>query len=199
MLHKCLTVALFLFSFTSVHAQEITLGSSVFLNSTSFDFEGNSNANSQLATAQNTIEIGLTYDLSDVIWVQHRAAFNKQVHEVAQLFEYSYIYSFAAIQNNLCFNANDHFYFGVGVPVNVSLEATQFNNFGSIDLLVEKNAPPALIGYTALIGYKTNLTEKIRIHFDLSRNHFLNSLDNDPGQQLTVKSYVISLKAAFSL
>ena len=69
MLHKCLTVALFLFSFTSVHAQEITLGSSVFLNSTSFDFEGNSNANSQLATAQNTIEIGLTYDLSDVISV----------------------------------------------------------------------------------------------------------------------------------
>jgi hypothetical protein len=56
-----------------------------------------------------------------------------------------------------------------------------------------------LYGYTALVGYKTQVSEKLTVLFDVSRNHFLNSMDNDPGQKLIAKSYVISLKAAFSL
>ena len=197
--HFCCALLVLVFGITSSYAQQVSVGSNVFLNSTTFDFDGNTNPNSQFASAQNTLELGFSYGLSDKLWVQHRVAYNKQMHEVEQLFEYSYIYSFAALQNNLCFNTNEHWYVGVGVPLNFTLEATQFNNFGSLDLLAEDNMPSMLYGYTALVGYKTQVNEKLAVLFDVSRNHFLNSMDKDPGQQLIAKSYVFSLKAAFSL
>jgi hypothetical protein len=195
----CCALFLLVFGITSSYAQQVSVGSNVFLNSTTFDFDGNTNPNSQFASAQNTLELGFSYGLSDKLWVQHRVAYNKQMHEVEQLFEYSYIYSFAALQNNLCYNTNEHWYVGVGVPLNFTLEATQFNAFGSLDLLAEENMPSMLYGYTALVGYKTQVSEKLTVLFDVSRNHFLNSMDNDPGQKLIAKSYVFSLKAAFNL
>jgi hypothetical protein len=48
---NCCVLLLLVFGTTGIHAQQLSIGSNVFLNSTTFDFDGNTNPNSQFASA----------------------------------------------------------------------------------------------------------------------------------------------------
>jgi hypothetical protein len=78
------------------------------------------------------------------------------------------------------------------------LQAYQSNQIGTIDLLDVGNAPTFLYGYSIVIGYKKNITDKLHIYLDLTRNAYFNSLDNDVDQNLMAQSYVFSIKMALS-
>ena len=78
------------------------------------------------------------------------------------------------------------------------LNAYQSNQTGTIDLLEVGNAPTILYGYSIVIGFKKEITDKLFIYLDLTRNAYLNSLDNDADQNLMAQSYVFSIKMALS-
>jgi|SaaInlV_120m_DNA_3_1039746.scaffolds.fasta_scaffold09646_1 hypothetical protein len=196
---KSSLLAFFLIISSSVFSQEIIIGPQLYMNSTTFKVDGTTLSNPGFATAHSTLTGGLGYRLSNKVFAQHNFMYFKQVHDANQFEEFSYLYSYVGMHNNILFSPANKWYFGAGVPISYTLNARQSNGFGSLDLLAEGNTPEFNAGYNAILGYKQQISDTFTIYFDCTRTHFLQSLDNDPGQKLIAKSYAISFKAAFRL
>ena len=196
---KSSLLAFFLIISSSVFSQEIIIGPQLYMNSTTFKVDGTTLSNPGFATAHSTLTGGLGYRLSNKVFAQHNFMYFKQVHDAYQFEEFSYRYCYFGIHNNILFSPANKWYFGAGVPISYTLNARQSNGFGSLDLLAEGNTPEFNAGYNAILGYKQQISDTFTIYFDCTRTHFLQSLDNDPGQKLIAKSYAISFKAAFRL
>ena len=190
----------FTFSFTQLaFSQEITTGIGLFMNGTNFKSDLTNNIQPGFLTANSRPWVGMNLRVSEKADLQANMAWYNQVDESMTYAGYRYHYSFLTIHSNLVYRLTDVFYVGAGIPLNFTTQATQSTNFGSIDLLEEGNAPSILYGYNVLVGYRSELSERSTLYIDLTRSHFLNSLDKDPDQKLIAKTYVFSIKVAFSL
>ena len=193
-------LVLFTFSFTQLaFSQEITTGIGLFMNGTNFKSDLTNNIQPGFLTGNSRPWVGMNLTVSEKVDLQTNIAWYNQVDESMTYAGYRYHYSFLTLHNNVVYRFTDVFYAGAGIPLNFTTQATQSTNFGSIDLLEEGNAPSMLYGYNALIGYRSEISERSTLYIDLTRSHFLNSMDKDPDQKLTAKSYVFSIKMAFSL
>lgn len=191
---------LFALCFTHLSfSQEITTGIGLFMNGTNFKSDVSFNNQAGFATGSTSPWFGMNFRLVDKADLQSNISWYNQVNESMTYAGYQYRYSFLTIHNNVVYKLTDLFYAGAGIPLNFTTQATQSTNFGSIDLLEEGNAPGMLYGYNVLVGYRNEISERSTLYMDVTRSHFLNSLDNDPDQKLTAKSYVFSIKMAFSL
>ena len=191
---------LFALCFTQLSfSQEITTGIGLFMNGTNFKSDVSFNSQAGFATGSTSPWLGMNFRLVDKADLQSNISWYNQVNESMTYAGYQYRYSFLTIHNNVVYKLTDLFYLGAGLPLNFTTQATQSTSFGSIDLLEEGNAPGMLYGYNILVGYRNEISERSTLYIDLTRSHFLNSLDKDPDQKLTAKSYVFSIKMAFSL
>ena len=191
---------LFALCFTQLSfSQEITTGIGLFMNGTNFKSNVSFNTQAGFATGSTSPWLGMNFRLVDKADLQSNISWYNQVNESMTYAGYQYRYSFLTIHNNVVYKLTDLFYVGAGIPFNFTTQATQSTSFGSIDLLDEGNAPGMLYGYNVLVGYRNEISERSTLYIDLTRSHFLNSLDKDPDQKLTAKSYVFSIKMAFSL
>ena len=186
-------------SITHVKAQELSTGVSAFMSSTSFSAAQSEQPLERVAHVSFSPSLGVVFNLNELIFLQHNLALYDQVDEVAAYADYTYRYTFVAVSHNLCYHLNDAIYLGAGLPFNITTHASQSTNFGTIDLMEEGNVPQLLYGFSALMGHTTKLSAKSQLYVDLTRAQFLNSLDNDPHQQLTATSYVFSVKVTFNL
>ena len=193
-------IVLLILSFSKLSfSQEITSGLGLFINSTNFKSNLSSNTEVRLATYNSRPWVGMNLGLNEKVYLQINISWYNQVNENITYAGYVYRYSFFTLHNNVAYRLTDVFYAGAGIPLNFTTKATQSTNFGSIDLLEEGNAPSMLYGYNALVGYRSEISELSTLYIDLTRTHFINSLDKDPDQKLTANSYVFSIKMAFSL
>lgn len=193
-------IVLLILSFSKLSfSQEITSGLGLFINSTNFKSNLSSNGEVRLATYNSRPWVGMNLGLNEKVDLQINVSWYNQVNESKSYAGYKYRYSFLTLHNNVIYRLADGLYAGAGFPLNFTTHATQSTNFGSIDLLEEGNAPGMLYGYNVLVGYRNEISERSTLYVDLTRSHFLNSLDRDPDQKLTAKSYVFSIKMAFSL
>ena len=195
-------IRLVLFTFFFAHlsfSQEISTGIGLFMNGTNFKSDLTNNIQPGFLTGNSRPWVGMNLRVSEKADLQANMAWYNQVDESMTYAGYRYHYSFLTLHNNVVYRFTDVFYAGAGIPLNFTTQATQSTNFGSIDLLEEGNAPSMLYGYNALIGYRSEISERSTLYIDLTRTHFLNSLDKDPDQKLTAKTYVFSIKVAFSL
>ena len=180
-------------------AQEITTGVGLFINGTNFKSDIANNIQPGFLTGNSRPWVGMNLKVSEKTDLQSNVTWYNQVDESITYAGYQYHYSFLTLHNNFVYRLTDVFYAGAGIPLNFTTQATQSTNFGSIDLLEEGNAPSILYGYNALVGYRSEISERSTLYIDLTRTHFLNSLDKDPDQKLTAKTYVFSIKVAFTL
>lgn len=191
---------LFALCFTHLSfSQEITTGIGLFINGTNFKSDLINNIQPGFVTGNSRPLVGMNLRLNDKADLQANIAWYNQVDESMTYAGYRYHYSFLTLHNNVVYRLTDIFYAGAGIPLNFTTQATQSTNFGSIDLLEEGNAPGMLYGYNVLVGYRNEISERSTLYIDLTGSHYLNSLDRDPDQKLTAKSYVFSIKMAFSL
>jgi hypothetical protein len=191
---------LFALCFTHLSfSQEISTGIGLFMNGTNFKSDVSFNTQAGFATGSTSPWLGMNLRLVDKADLQSNISWYNQVNESMTYAGYQYRYSFLTIHNNVVYKLTDLFYAGAGIPLNFTTQATQSTSFGSIDLLEEGNAPGMLYGYNILVGYRNEISERSTLYMDVTRSHFLNSLDKDPDQKLTAKSYVFSIKMAFSL
>lgn len=169
------------------------------MNGTNFKSDVSFSTQAGFATGSTSPWLGMNFRLNDQTDLQTNISWYNQVNESMTYAGYQYRYSFLTLHNNVVYRLTDVFYAGAGIPLNFTTQATQSTNFGSIDLLEEGNAPSMLYGYNALVGYRSKISERSTLYIDLTRTHFINSLDRDPDQKLTAKTYVFSIKVAFSL
>ena len=180
-------------------SQEITTGFGLFMNGTNFKSDLSNNIQSGLLTSNSRPWVGMNLGVSEKADLQANIAWYNQVDESVTYAGYRYHYSFLTLHNNAVYRLTDVFYAGIGIPLNFTTKATQSTDFGTIDLIEEGNAPSILYGYNVLVGYRNQLSERSTLYIDLTRSHFLNSMDKDPNQQLIAQTYVFSIKVAFSL
>lgn len=180
-------------------SQEITTGIGLFMNVTNYKSDLTNNTQPGFRTDSFSPWIGMNVGLSEKIDLQTGIAWYNQVDKSVTYAGYRYHYSFLTLHNNLVYRLTDVFYAGTGIPLNFTTQATQSTNFGSIHLLEEGNSPSMLYGYNVLVGYRSDISERTTLYIDLTRTYFLNSLDKDPDQKLTAKTYVFSIKVAFHL
>lgn len=192
-------VLLMLFFSSLSFSQEITTGLGFFINGTNFKSDLTNNIQPGFLTGNSRPWVGINLKISEKVDLQSNVTLYNQVDESITYAGYQYYYSFLTLHNNVVYRLTDVFYGGGGLPLNFTTQATQSTNFGSIDLLEEGNAPKMLYGYNVLVGYRSEISERSTLYVDLTRSHFLNSLDKDPDQKLTAKTYVFSIKVAFSL
>ena len=193
-------LVLLMFSFSKLSfAQEITTGIGFFMNGTNFKSDLTNNFQPGFHTGNSRPWLGMNLRVSEKADFQTNIALYNQVDESMTYAGYRYHYSFLTLHNNVVYRLTDVFYAGAGIPLNFTIQATQSTNLGSIDLLKEGNAPSMLYGYNVLVGYRSEISERCTMYNDLTRSHFLNSLDKDPNQKLIAKTYVFSIKVAFSL
>ena len=171
----------------------------LFMNGTNFKSDMANTIQPGFVTGNSRPWVGMNLRASEKIDLQSNVTLYNQVDQSISYAGYQYDYSFLTLHNNLVYRLTDVFYAGGGVPLNFTTQATQSTNFGTIDLIEEGNAPSILYGYNVLVGYRSELSERSTLYIDLTRSHFLNSLDKDPDQKLTAKTYVFSIKVAFSL
>ena len=195
-----LLLVLFAICFTHLSfSQEMSTGIGLFMNGTNFKSDISFNTQAGFATRSTSPWFGMNFRLIDKTDLQTNISWYNQVNENITYAGYVYRYSFLTLHNNVVYRLTDVFYAGAGIPLNFTTKATQSTNFGSIDLLEEGNAPSMLYGYNALVGYRSEISELSTLYIDLTRTHFINSLDKDPDQKLTAKTYVFSIKVAFYL
>ena len=193
-------LVLVIFSFSKLSfAQEITTGIGLFMNGTNFKSDLTNNIQPGFLTGNSRPWLGMNLRVSEKADFQTNMAWYNQVDESMTYAGYRYHYSFLTLHNNAVYRLTDVFYAGAGIPLNFTIQATQSTNLGSIDLLEEGNAPSMLYGYNILVGYRSEISERSTMYIDLTRSHFLNSLDKDPNQKLIAQTYVFSIKVAFSL
>jgi len=193
-------IVLVIFSFSKLSfAQEITTGIGLFMNGTNFKSDLTNNIQPGFLTGNSRPWLGMNLRVSEKADFQTNIAWYNQVDESMTYAGYRYHYSFLTLHNNVVYRLTDVFYTGAGIPLNFTIQATQSTNLGSIDLLEEGNAPSMLYGYNILVGYRSEISERSTMYIDLTRSHFLNSLDKDANQKLIAQTYVFSIKVAFSL
>ena len=193
-------IVLLILSFTKLtFSQEITSGLGLFINGTNFKSNISSNTEVRIAAYNTRPWLGMNLGLNEKVDLQTNVSWYDQVDEGIPYAGYQYRYSFLTQHNNVIYRLTDVFYACAGFPWNFTTHATQSTNFGSINLLEESNAPSILYGYNVLAGYRLEISERSTLYIDLTRSHFLNSLDKDPDQKLTAKTYVFSIKVAFHL
>lgn len=193
-------LVLFAICFTHLSfSQEITTGIGLFINGTNFEPYPTTNIQPGFLTSNSRPWVGMNLSINKKLDFQTNIAWYNQVDESMNYAGYHYRYSFLTLQNNVVYRLTDVFYAGTGIPLNFTTQATQSTNFGSIDLLEEGNAPSRLYGYNVLVGYRNEISKRSTLYIDLTRSHFLNSLDKDPNQKLRAITYVYSIKMAFLL
>ena len=193
-------LVLLMLSFSKLSfSQELTTGIGLFINSTTFKSDLTNNTQAGFLTVNSRPWVGMNLSISEKVDLQTNITWYNQVDESVTYAGYEYYYSFLTLQNNVVYALNDVFYAGAGLPLNFTTRATQSTNFGSINLREEANAPSMLYGYNVLVGYRSRISDRSTLYIDLTRTHFLNSLDKDPDQKLTAKTYVFTIKVAIDL
>ena len=180
------------------NAQQFTFGTNLNYNSTQFRTSQVSPFNDRLNTFTNQPSIGIVLPTKKGFFLKEDVSLYDHVNDNIEYGGYYYQYSILATNTTLCIELDSGLYIGTGAPVGYILNAYQSNQTGTIDLLEVGNAPTILYGYSIVIGFKKEITDKLFIYLDLTRNAYLNSLDNDDDQNLMAQSYVFSIKMALS-
>ena len=192
-----LVLVLFVLCFDST-AQQFTFGTNLNYNSTQFRTTQFAPSNGRLNTFSNQPSLGIVLPVKKGLFLKEDVSLYDHVNNNIEYGGYYYQYSILSTNTNLCLELDSGFYIGSGVPIGYMLQAYQSNQIGTIDLLDVGNAPTFLYGYSIVLGYKKNITDKLHIYLDLTRNAYFNSLDNDVDQNLMAQSYVFSIKMALS-
>ena len=113
--------------------------------------------------------------------------------EGLELFDgYYFDYSFGRLTTYFRYQVTGLFDVRLGMPIDYAIEARQYNNYGSLDLILEGNVPSLLFGASAELGCVIPMGEKFEIQIHTGYSQFLNSLDTDLNQRLIPYSYVFN-------
>ena len=120
--------------------------------------------------------------------------------EGLELFDgYYFDYTFGRLNTYLKYMISSSLDVRLGIPVGYVVEARQFNNYGSLDLIKERNIPIILFGAGLELGYSIPLSEKLEFQIHAGYSQFLNSLDSDLNQRLIPYSYVFNAQLHYHL
>ena len=117
-----------------------------------------------------------------------------------ELFDgYYYDYKLAQLNAFVRYKISSSLDVRLGIPIGYVLEARQFNNYGSLDLIKEGNTPSILFGSGLELGYSIPISEKLAIQIHAGYSQLINSLDTDMNQRLIPYSYVFNAQLHYSL
>jgi hypothetical protein len=88
-------------------------------------------------------------------------------------------------------------YLDLGLNYTQALSASQFNQFGKIDLLLEPDFRRSIVRRIIGIGYDFSISENMHLNTTWRYVKSLQSLDLDLQQNLTVNNYEISMGIIF--
>jgi hypothetical protein len=190
---------LFLLCSSNLSSQSLFIGGTGLYSEFNFSVNGVS----QSINGQNEIwvspSIGFEFPVSEKIHAGMKADFIV-LSEGLELFDgYYFDYSFGRLTTYLRYQVTGLFDVRLGMPIAYAIEARQYNNYGSLDLILEGNVPSLFFGASAELGCAIPMGEKFELQIHTGYFQFLNSLDTDLNQRLTAYSYVFNAQLHYHL